>query len=602
LRGFDGEGRIELQDIAVTSIRPSPSNPRKTFRHLDQLAASFTAVGQIDPVTVRPLPKEQQNGITHELVVGERRWRAAPLAKLKTLKAIVRELDDKQVAEIQIVENDQRDDIHPLEQADGYHALEKLGYSVEQIATKVSRSTEFVRKRLKLVALIPEAKAALLAEKILPSVAMLIARIPDLEAQKKALAKLLPEKPRGGFELESGPATVAEAQRLLRDEFMLKLADAPFDRGDAKLTPAGACTTCPKRTGAQAELFADVDSPDLCTDPKCHQTKVKAHWQLLQLKAKDTKQPFLTDAQAKKVFVDHDGIAASDHVQYNSGYVRAIDSRWLGGESKTAKQIVGPDVKPTLALAPNGKIVELYPKRSSTRLSASWCTTQRLRLEVGHLQAEEHWRQVQEQGRGRGRREARRARGHRREGREDGAQRRPSAPPRRVSRRRRLLPRGGDRTTQAGRGQEAEAGARHHGRDEAEGWRARRPPRRMRARAGVHPAHARRGCHALQGGRRGRTHQGARRPQGRGGEAQGREGEEAGERQGRREVQGGAQGEGRQSEARTQGEAGEEGRRQVSGKRLVPMSAARLRLETNRRISLLAKVEKLGKSSPSTWR
>jgi ParB/RepB/Spo0J family partition protein len=369
-----------LQDIPVTSIRPSPSNPRKTFRHLDQLAASFTAVGQIDPVTVRPLPKEQQNGVTHELVVGERRWRAAPLAKLKTLKAIVRELDDKQVAEIQIVENDQRDDIHPLEQADGYHALEKLGYSVEQIATKVSRSTEFVRKRLKLVALIPEAKAALLAEKILPGVATLIARIPDPAAQKVALQRVLPEKPRHPGDFEGAPTTVEEAQALLREHFMLKLAAAPFDRADAKLVAkAGSCSACPKRTGSQRELFSDVDvKDDLCTDPKCHRAKVEAHWLTVVEKAKTTKQPVLTEAQAKKVFVQHYGGEWSSNVAHGSGYVRADHDVWLGQKSKKAKAIVGPGVLPTLALCPTGEIVELYPKdvvdkaeRSVTRSSSS---------------------------------------------------------------------------------------------------------------------------------------------------------------------------------------------------------------------------------------
>jgi hypothetical protein len=146
---------------------------------------------------------------------------------------------------------------------------------------------------------------------------------------------------------------------------MLKLVDAPFDRGDAKLVPkAGPCTNCPKRTGSQRELFSDIESPDLCTDPSCYQAKTLAHWKVIESTAKETKTSILTEAQAKKVFVDRTkyGQKPSDDVEYNSGFVRATDTRWLGGKSQTAKEIVGPAVKPTLALAPNGKIVELYPK------------------------------------------------------------------------------------------------------------------------------------------------------------------------------------------------------------------------------------------------
>lgn len=359
-----------LQDILVTAIRPSPTNPRKTFRGLDDLAKSMAAVGQIDAVMVRPLPKEQQNGITHELVVGERRWRAAPLAKMKTISAVVRELDDKQVAEIQIVENDQREDVHPLEQAEGYRSLREVhGYSVEQIATKVSRTVGFVLGRLKLCTLTPEVQAAFLAEAILPGVATLIARIPDAALQREALKRVAATKQ------EPGLVSVGEARDMLRNEFMLKLADAPFDRADAKLVEtAGACTTCPKRTGAQAELFADVDSPDLCTDPKCYRAKTVAHWGLVKLRAKEEKQPVLSDAEIKKVFP----YESSDQAAYSSGFVSADDVRWLGGKSTKVSVLVGKDVKPTLALTPTGKVAKLYPKdvvdkaeKSVTRSSSS---------------------------------------------------------------------------------------------------------------------------------------------------------------------------------------------------------------------------------------
>jgi ParB/RepB/Spo0J family partition protein len=349
--------------IPVSQIRPSPTNPRKTFHKLEELAASFGEVGVLEPIMVRPLPPDEANGITHELVFGERRWRAANLAGLATLPASVRELTDKQVLEIQIIENDKREDVHPLEQADGYRALhETHGYSVEDLAVKVGRSAAFIRSRMKLCTLIPEARTALVDEKILPSVAVLLARIPDPGLQRKALEELLPadRKATGGYYADTRLATAAEASAIIRQQFMLRLEDAPFDRADAGLVPtAGACTSCPKRTGAQSELFADIDSPDLCTDMHCHRSKVDAQWKLLQIRSKETGQKLLSEKETKSVF-QH----GSERPAYGSNYVAATEKEWQSGKQKTIKQILGKEApEPILAKTESGQIVELYPKK-----------------------------------------------------------------------------------------------------------------------------------------------------------------------------------------------------------------------------------------------
>lgn len=368
---------MQVIELDPTVVRKSKSNPRKTFTGIEDLARSFGEVGQIDPAIVRELPKGEQNGVTHELVTGERRWRAAGVAKLP-LRAIVRELTDEQVLEMQIVENDQRVDVSPIEQAESYVRLQKLGYSIEQIATKLTRSVSFVAKRLKLTTLIKDVREALAEGKIVAGVAELIARIPDPVAQKKALEMVLPDDPKhGGYGEGTRLCTVEEAREILRDEFMIKLERAQFDRADAKLVEkAGACATCPKRTGAQAELFGDVEAKDLCTDPTCYRSKCDAHWKLVQLQAKTAKQPTLTAEQAKKIFYD-DG-----RVVYGSGYVRADDTWYLGNTSKRVDLIVGKDVVPTLGQAPNGTIVKLYPKdlvdrkeKSVTRSSSSGPST-----------------------------------------------------------------------------------------------------------------------------------------------------------------------------------------------------------------------------------
>src|ERR1051325_5469934 len=124
-------------DLELAAITASPFNHRKKFTGIDELALSIKTQGLISPITVRP--QRNRPGF-HELVVGERRWRAAKKAGVLTIAAIVRELTDKQVLEIQLIENVQRVDVHPLEEADGYEELlEKHGYDVDGIAAKTGK-------------------------------------------------------------------------------------------------------------------------------------------------------------------------------------------------------------------------------------------------------------------------------------------------------------------------------------------------------------------------------------------------------------------------------------------------------------------------------
>ena len=138
MNAFIPHGALAIPTLPIAAIIPSPSNPRKRFddAYLDELAESIKTHGLIQPITVRPLPldhlfdynrkhpnTEPGETPTYESVVGECRWRAAQRAGLVDIPAFWRELDDKQVLEIQVVENLQRRDVHPLEEADGYRML-----------------------------------------------------------------------------------------------------------------------------------------------------------------------------------------------------------------------------------------------------------------------------------------------------------------------------------------------------------------------------------------------------------------------------------------------------------------------------------------------
>lgn len=172
------------QLIPLAKIEPSKTNPRKTFDKagLDELTESIRKVGILQPVLVRPIAGTGR----YELVAGERRYRAARAASLEAIPATVRELSDTEVLEIQLVENLQRSDLHPLEEAEGYRQLMARKYDVARIAERVGRSIKYVYDRVKLLTLTPEAKEAFRQGRFTAGHAILLARLSPQD-QKRAM-------------------------------------------------------------------------------------------------------------------------------------------------------------------------------------------------------------------------------------------------------------------------------------------------------------------------------------------------------------------------------------------------------------------------------
>jgi ParB family chromosome partitioning protein len=168
-------------------IVPSPLNPRKHFdvEGLHELAESFGDVGIIEPLVVRPIA-DGPAGPRFELVAGERRWRAAGIAQLEEVPVIVRELSDTQALEIMVIENNQRQDVNALEEADGFSRLLKSGYDIDRLAERLGRSKKYVYDRVKLLDLVPTAQQLLLEQKMTPGHAILLARLKP-EQQEKAI-------------------------------------------------------------------------------------------------------------------------------------------------------------------------------------------------------------------------------------------------------------------------------------------------------------------------------------------------------------------------------------------------------------------------------
>jgi ParB family chromosome partitioning protein len=157
--------RSGLQQIRVGAIRPNPQQPRTEFdpATLAELEQSIRELGVLVPIIVRPLPESG----SFELIAGERRWRAAAAARLESIPAIVREADDRSSLEVAVVENLQRQDLGPLEEAMGYaHLTEKYGFTQERLAQRIGKSRPAIANALRLLTLSDAIKARLRAGRL----------------------------------------------------------------------------------------------------------------------------------------------------------------------------------------------------------------------------------------------------------------------------------------------------------------------------------------------------------------------------------------------------------------------------------------------------
>ena len=141
-----------LRELPIELVQSNTLNPRKVFNEedLDDLVRSVAEKGILQPVVVRPV----DDGSTYQIVAGERRWRAAQKAGLHHIPALVRELGDKEVLEIALIENVQRADLNPVEEAQGYQQLmDQFDYTQQQLAESIGKSRSHIANTLRLMAL-----------------------------------------------------------------------------------------------------------------------------------------------------------------------------------------------------------------------------------------------------------------------------------------------------------------------------------------------------------------------------------------------------------------------------------------------------------------
>lgn len=350
----------QVQQLLPATIHASPFNPRTNYpeAEMQELAESAKEVGIIQPVLVRP-----RGDGSYELVFGHRRHRAALQAGLAIMPAIVRDLTDAQSAQLQAVENVQRRDLDPIDEALGYAAfIAAHGISKDELARQIGKSRTHVYNRLKLATLHPEGQAALRAGKLRTEVATLVARVPGEKNQAKALALAL----EGGYAGELKSYRTARSE--LTEKFTLDLKGALWSLDDATLVPgADACTVCPKRSGVDPIVYADFveeqsyrdfthKGENICTDSDCFAAKKTAQLKRDQ-DALEAKGKFVVAGNAARKAVDAYGQVKGDYIPV-SEMREAIKAANKGTVVPAVQTMVIQDPR-------NGKTIEVVKRKEA---------------------------------------------------------------------------------------------------------------------------------------------------------------------------------------------------------------------------------------------
>lgn len=205
----------QVSTLRVSMIEPDRSQPRRSFdeKALAELADNISQHGVLQPILVRPI-----GGGIYRIVAGERRWRAARIAGLSEIPAVVRELDDLQAAQISLIENIQRSDLDPIEEAAAFRRLmDEFGMTQEQLARTIGRSRSAIANSLRLLTLDEQVKQMVASGKLSPGHAKLL-----LTADPK-------DQPRLAQEAIDGDMTVRALEKHL-DEYRKGSETYPLDQ------------------------------------------------------------------------------------------------------------------------------------------------------------------------------------------------------------------------------------------------------------------------------------------------------------------------------------------------------------------------------------
>lgn len=244
-----------VQKVELIYLFVSPLNARKHFDEakMKELAASIKEKGVIEPIIVRPKSGKIQK---YEIVCGERRYKASLSAGLKDIPVIVRDLSDEQTLEFQIIENLQREDLDPLDEAAGFKTmLDKCKYTQADLATKVGKSQAYIANRMRLLDLSKDIQEAISSGDVTPGHGMVLLRLNDQKDQAAFFKAIVREK-----------LSIRSAENHLKD-FGRSLASAPFDKKN--------CEACNFNGNKQQDFFdKETNLRGRCMDPACFAKKM----------------------------------------------------------------------------------------------------------------------------------------------------------------------------------------------------------------------------------------------------------------------------------------------------------------------------------------
>ena len=255
------------KQIKIASVKLG-ENYRKEIdeKSIDELIESIKSVGLLQPITVREIKNDE-----FILIAGFRRFRAHVKMKAETIEATILTIDEEQARTASLIENIQRENPHAMDEGEAFYEM-STNKTPEQIAKQLGVSVNYVVKRIQLVQLIDPVKKMFYQNKISLNIAI-------------EFAKLQPKQQKEIFEEYSQPEgktkifdkSLREFKRYVENNFVTNLSKALFDKSDAKLfEKAGSCLDCKKRTGANKNLFDDIDpKEDICLDSSCFITKNK---------------------------------------------------------------------------------------------------------------------------------------------------------------------------------------------------------------------------------------------------------------------------------------------------------------------------------------
>ncbi|MEP7377857.1 MAG: ParB/RepB/Spo0J family partition protein [Chitinophagaceae bacterium] len=271
----------DFAQIKTDDIDFSPLNYRKYFSKdaLQAFAEELKQHGIISPLTVRATNKNR-----YELVAGERRLRAARIAGLETVPAAVVSLTDEQVIEIQLAENLQRENPHPMHEAQAIGHMQQSGKTIDEIAVRLGKSKQFVYTRLKLLSLIDSFQEMVLANVISLQEALLIAAL-SAESQAEFFNEHCNKwKQQKNFEIHN--------LDYYLNQYRYDLKNAPFNTKDKNLVPeVGACSVCPSNSATLKSLFPEMANQAVCSNKECYNNKCTLHFMAALGNAINTYQP-----------------------------------------------------------------------------------------------------------------------------------------------------------------------------------------------------------------------------------------------------------------------------------------------------------------------